>query len=342
MKEYLKRNSNQTGRARRAGKRSKQDRRWTLLFIGNHGRTITLKRFKGIVILSIFVFAVAIAVSAGLFVWNQKIIMDNRGLEDEVKSLNERLDALRHDKDILLTRLVVAESRVQENINRQTEQPETDQIANQQPPAADETVQAKPVIEPNLKAPATQKVDPKPVDVSSDAALSVVIENFTILDHTDDDRLKVLFKIKNTSSNSQRVSGHVIVVLKGEQTDWLPIPWMPLVDGRPTGKQRGHTFGINYFKTMRLSTPTPKHPEKYQTASVYVFTRKGELLLEKGFAVTLAPRKPKRAKPLPGVQAMPAENAEPPAAQPPAPEASPAPSSLQDAFREALEGTSSQ
>jgi hypothetical protein len=341
MKEYLKRNSNQTGRVRRAGKRSKQDRRWTLLFIGNHGRTITLKRFQGIVILSIFVFAVAIAVSVGLFVWNQEIIMDNRGLEDKVKSLNDRLDALRHDKDILLTRLVVAESRVQENINRQTEKPKTDQIANQQQPAPAETAPAKPVTESDVKAPVSQQVDPQPVDASSDASLSVVIEDFTILDHTDDNRLKVLFKIKNTSSNSQRVSGHVIVVLKGEQTDWLPIPWMPLVEGRPTGRQRGHTFGINYFKTMRLSTPTPKHPEKYQTASVYVFTRKGELLLEKGFAVNLAPAKPKPAKPSPGVHAMPAENAEPPAAQPPAPEASSPPPSLRDAFREALEGTPS-
>ena len=136
MREYLKRNSNRTGRVRRTGKRSKQDRRWTLLFIGNHGRTITLKRFKGIVILSVFVFVVAIGVSVGLFVWNQKIIMDSRDLEDEIKSLNDRLDKLRHDKDILLTRLVVAESRVQENISRQTEKTVTDPVANQQQPAA--------------------------------------------------------------------------------------------------------------------------------------------------------------------------------------------------------------
>ncbi len=341
MKQYLKRNSNQTGRVRRTGKRSKQDRRWTLLFIGNHGRTITLKRFKGIVILSIFVFAVAIAVSAGLFVWNQKIIMDNRDLEGEIKSLNERLDALRHDKDILLTRLVVAESQVQEKISSQTEKTETDQFADPQQPAADETAQVKPAVEQNVEPPAPKVADPQPVDESSDAGLSVGIEDFSILDHTGDNRLKVLFKIKNTSSNSQRVSGHVIVVLKGEQTDWLPIPSMPLVDGRPTGEQRGHSFGINYFKTMRLSTPSPKHPEKYQTASVYVFTRKGELLLEKEFSVTLSPNKAQYGKPLPGVHALPAENAKPPAAQPPAPEASPPPSSLRDAFREALEGTPS-
>ena len=342
MREYLKKNSNQTGRPRRTGKRSKQDRRWTLLFIGNHGRTVTLKRFKGIVMLSVLVLTLAIAVSAGLFVWNQKIILDNRGLEEELKILNERLNALRHDKDILLTRLVVAESRVQESVSRPAEKAETDQLAVQQPPPSDDAAQAKPMIAQKKESPAPKKIEPPPGDAPSDAGLSVAIEGFKILNQTNDNRLKVLFKIKNTSPNSQKVSGHIIVVLKGEQTNWLPIPWIPLVDGRPTGTQRGHTFGINYFKTMRLSTPSPKHPEKYQTASVYVFTRKGDLLLETGYPVKLSPNKPQIAKPSPGVHAMPAENTEPPAAQPPAPEASPPPSSLQDAFKEALQDTNTQ
>jgi hypothetical protein len=342
MKQYLKKNSNQTGQPRRAGKRSKQDRRWTLLFIGNHGRTVTLKRFKGIVILSIFVLTVAVAVTAGLFIWNQKIIMDNRGLKDELKILNERLDALRHDKDILLTRLVVAESRVQESINRPKEETETDPSADQPPPASDDAAQPSPAVAGKKEATAPQKVEPPPSDAPSDAGLSVAIENFQILNHTDDNRLKVLFKIKNTSPNSQRVSGHAIVVLKGEQTGWLPIPWMPLVDGRPTGEQRGHSFGINYFKTMRLSTASPRHPEKFQTASVYIFTREGDLLFEQGYPVELSPKKRQTARPLPGVHGLPAENAQPPASPTPAPEAPPPESSLQDAFREALEDKPSQ
>ena len=245
MKNYLKKNSNQGLRPHSTGKRSKQDRRWTLLFIGNHGRTITLKRFKGIVILSLLAFAAAIAITASLFVWNQKIIMDNRGLKDELKSLNERLDALRHDKDILLTRLVVAESRVQESLSRPAAETETDQFAGQPETASDDAGKAKPAAVQNIQAAPQKQVEPQQSDLSSDAGLSVAIEDFKTLNHTGDNRLKVLFKIKNTSPNSQRVSGHVIVVLKGEQTGWLPIPWMTLVEGRPTGKQRGHTFGIN-------------------------------------------------------------------------------------------------
>ena len=63
MMEYLKKNSNQAGRSPKAEKRSNQDRRWTLMFIGNHGRTITLKRFKSMVILIFTVLVVSIGIS---------------------------------------------------------------------------------------------------------------------------------------------------------------------------------------------------------------------------------------------------------------------------------------
>ena len=338
MMEYLKKNSNQAGRPLKAGKHSKQDRRWTLLFIGNHGRTITLKRFKGIVILSFVVLAVSIGVSAGLIVWNQKIIMDNHDLKDDLKILDERLDTLRHDKDILMTRLVLAESRVEESLGRKTEKPAENKLANQEQSRSDSEGKTNQVVAKKMERPATKQAESRPNSAPNDSGLSVAIENFQISNLSDDNRIKVLFKIKNTSPNSQRVSGHVVVILKGEQTNWLPMPWMPLVDGRPTGKQRGHSFGINYFKTLSVSTESPKFPEKFQTASVYVFTRTGKLLLEKGYAVKLPPNKPKDTEPAPALHAIPTESAPPPLAPPPVPKISVPPS--QDPFGETLKDTS--
>ena len=351
---YLKKNSTRPGWPPKAGRRSNQDQRWTLLFIGNHGRTITLKRFKGIVIVSMMVLAVSIAASAGLFVWNQKIIMDNHDLEDELKNLNKRIDALRHDNDILMTRLVLAESRVQESLGTKTETPAVENNPDPEQAATPIEDKANPVVAKKMEPPPSRQVAPQQNDAPIDAGLSVAVENFKVLNHAGDQRLKVLFKIKNTSPNSQKVSGHVFVVLKGEQTNWLPIPWTPLVDGRPPGKQRGHSFGINYFKTMRLSTQSPKFPEKFETASIYVFTGNGELLFEKAYPVKLSPTRPQAAKPIPGQNAIPAETAKPlpglhaiptetttlPAQPAPAPEVSPPPS--EDAIMETLRETQSQ
>jgi len=236
--DYFKKNSNQTSRPVKTGKRSKQDRRWTLLFIGNHGRTITLKRFKGIVILAFMVLFVTIGVSVGLFVWNLKIIMDNHGLKDDQKKLNNRIDALRHDKDILMTRLVVAKSRVQESSGGKTEDPVPDKSGSQEQSLSDKEVGRKQPAIKKTELSSPEQAEPQRNIASVDLGLSVAVENFNISNHSDDNRLKVLFKVKNTSPNSRKVSGHTIVVLKGDQTSWLPIPWMPLVDGRPTGTPR--------------------------------------------------------------------------------------------------------
>ena len=340
MMEYLKKNSNQSGRSLKAEKRSNQDRRWTLMFIGNHGRTITLKRFKSMVILIFTVLVASIGISAGLFVWNQKIIMDNHDLKDDLKNLNKRVDALRYDKDILMTRLVLAESKVQENLSSQTKKSADKKLPNQKPRRSDNDDKAKQLGEKKNKLPEPKQAEPQPNSAPVDSGLSVGIENFQISNLPDDNRLRVLFKIKNTTLNSQRVSGSTIVVLKGEQTNWLPIPWMPLVDGRPTGKQRGHSFGINYFKTMSLSTQLPKFPEKFQTASIYVFTHEGELLLEKTYPVKLPPNRLKDTEPAPALHAIPAESVPPPLAPTPAAKTAAPPS--RDALIETLQDTSSE
>jgi hypothetical protein len=310
----FKKNSNPTHRSVKTAKRAKQDRRWTLLFIGNHGKTITLKRFKGMVILAFAVLLSAIGISVGLFVWNLNIIMDNHGLKDELKSLNSRIDNLRHEKDILMTRLVVAESKAQQSLTDNAEASVPDKSVNQDSGLTEEKGQKTQAAPNNTEPPSIRLEESQHNTNAGDPGLSVAVEDFRVSDRFDENRLKVMFKVKNTSPNSQRVSGHAIVVLKGENTSWLPIPWMSLVDGRPTGKRRGHSFGINYFKTMRLSSRVPKSPEKFQTATIFIYTRQGQLLLEKEYPVHLPPHTPGENKPAASLHTLPVESS--PAADP--------------------------
>jgi len=293
------------------------------------------------VFLAFFVLLVSLGVSAGLFVWNQKIIIQKHDLEADLKNLDQRIDALRHEKDILMTRLVLAESRVQESIGEKPEnlsanrpaQPEKKGVGSN----PDEPIQqAAKKTEPSKPEP----VKPEQSSQPNDSNLSVAIENFLISNQSDTDRIGIQFKIKNTSPHSQRVSGHTIVVLKGDQTNWLPIPWMPLEDGRPSGRQRGHSFGINYFKTMRLTAKSPKFPEKYQTASVYVFTRKGELLLEERFPIQLPPNRIKDTEPAPALHTIPEEST-PLSPESPSDPGTSAPPSW-DALKESVDDKSSE
>ena len=107
-------NSNQADRSSTAAEWLHPDARWTLLFIGNRGKPITLKRFKGMVLITLLAMCLVIALAAGLYLWNRSILQEKNLLESKLQELTEQNQELRHEKDILLTRLVVAESRTLE------------------------------------------------------------------------------------------------------------------------------------------------------------------------------------------------------------------------------------
>ena len=119
--EIEKRNSEQTRSSLKTPKRFKPERRWTLLFMGDHGRVITLKRFKGLVLLGGLVLSISVAITFGLYFFSHNIAKEKKKLEIDLKNAEKELKTLRHEKDILMARLVLAESRLQENFGGRAE-----------------------------------------------------------------------------------------------------------------------------------------------------------------------------------------------------------------------------
>ncbi len=327
------------GRSAAAGKGPKPNKRWTLIFIGNHGKTITLERFKGMVLLTCLVVCISIAIAVGLLYLSLNNRQEKNQLESDLQDLKAQIKTIQHEKDVLMTKLVLAESRSKASPAKIPPQPIESAIPQQNANKTDKprsSSATKKLSQSTLlakiqKAPAPEKKAELPAAGNpSESDLSVALEDFKISPRADENVLSVQFKIKNTSPNSRRVSGHAIVVLKGEQLQqnkWLSIPGVSLADGKPTGRQRGYTFGINYFKTMRFKTNLPKSLSVYQTATVFIFTRKGELLLAQDFPVNLSAALPATAsKPSSGAPAAASQSsASQTAGEPPATAASTSP-----------------
>ena len=281
-------------------KRPGADRRWTLLFIGDHGNMITLKHFKAIVIGIGFLFIVAVVLAVVLFFQNQGTLNLNKALQKRFSDSEKQIEKLRHEKEILMARLVRAEARLKENaapelqIQPKSEPPNTSAPA---PPLAQKPKPAK-VVE--KKPAAVQATPPKPEPaetIEAEPVISVAVENFKVSRDGGPKNLNAQFKIKNTSPTPQRVSGRVVIVLKGDnlQVDqWLVMPAVGLVIDRPSGK-RGKLFSIQRFRTMNLVSRAPNYSDQFQTAAVYVFTKTGELLLEQEFSVEVPPAPPAAA-----------------------------------------------
>jgi hypothetical protein len=242
------------------------------------------------VIVNLLVICVAIVLAAGLFMWNRNILQEKNQLESHLNKLEEQNQELRHEKDILLTRMVVAESRTPEKQGSVLEK-HIDKESPRQ--TAQDTTDAGQSVPPALTTTKTEGQNQVKVQPDSDppgSGLSVAIENFKLSVRSGNNSLRVQFKLKNTSPYSQHVSGHAIVVLKGEevqQNQWVSLPGISLIEGKPTGRQQGNAFGISNFKIMRFTASKPHTPEKFQIASVYVFAQTGELLLEQDFPANL-------------------------------------------------------
>ena len=198
---------------------------------------------------------------------------ENKTLGTEIKGLKRTLDSERREKEIITARLVVSESRIKESMAKS--KPEQATVPQPKPPPPKGE---KPVKKLLVKPP--------------DPPLNVATENFIVFYEPDINSLRVEYKVINTGSKNQPVSGRTVVVLKDDSDNtrkWLVLPRVPMISGKPVGDQ-GRSFSIRNFRTMRFKAKDQIGPDQFKTAIVYIFTATGTLLLEKEYPVGIKSR----------------------------------------------------
>jgi hypothetical protein len=193
-----------------------------------------------------------------------------------------------------MARLVLAESKAKENTEKPSLGQADIQTDDQKTPESQteskiRTLEVK-KKSPSVAAAATPKPGlPEPRD--REPEFRVAVENFKVSRVSGSANVKAEFRIKNASPQSPKVSGHAVVVLKGEnlpKQKWLVMPSTDLIGDRPSGK-RGKKFSIQRFRTMRFTSWRPIESGEFQTAAVYIFLKTGELVYQEDFPVDLPP-----------------------------------------------------
>ena len=284
-------------------KPQKRKSHWTLLFVGDHGKVISLGKFKRVVIVSTVVVAVVVAITGWLYFLYRSNAQEKKRLQNVLEASRQKVTALRDEKDQLMVRLVLAESKINAG----------------QVESKEEKIKAKPAVSQDLSASATtkpkaadQKVDQtpaklpvvKPVPVADVATGTpdmpaesgqaeepqvVNVEKLMVLYETDTNRLRVTFVLRKTDPNTESVIGRAFVVLKQDKVDqkqWLTIPSVSLAAGKPSRVYRGQYFSIARFKTMKFERKV-NDSSRFQYVSVFIFTKDGKLLLEKELAIKI-------------------------------------------------------
>jgi len=269
-------------------------RRWTVLFIGDHGKVIAFKRIKTVIGLTLAALVVALAAVAVLLVVNQRLHGRGRDLQQRLEESRRQIESLSHEKDLLTAHVVLVETKMKETLSgvgrpvwelkRTPPEPETRAAATPTPTAAvtgGDADGAPETIPPGSEA--------RPPINSGD---TVAVEGFGAKYDPVRQSIEIKYKLAASGPGRKPVAGHVIVVFKGELVEpesWLAMPRVELPKGRPSGAQKGYTFSISHSKAFAQTLPVPKPAPGYTTAVLYVFSHEGQLIVAREYAVTLQP-----------------------------------------------------
>ena len=269
------------------------DRRWTVLFIGDHGKVIAFKRIKTLAILTIAALVTALTTVGVLVSVNQGLHSRARELQQRLESSQQQVQALRQDRDLLTAHVVLVETKMREAL-AEAGRPAADRKPRPaEPPTAIDRLESQTEAG---SADAEKDSERAPSDPQAktpvDRGEAVALEGFRAKFDESRNAFDLQYKLVATNPGRKPLAGHVIVVFKGEDLDperWLAMPRVELPRGRPSGIQKGYTFSISYSKAFSQSMPAPKSFPPYTTAVVYVFSPEGQLLLARDYAVRLQP-----------------------------------------------------
>jgi len=280
---------------------------WTLLFIGDHGKIIRLQKFKGLMMTWVIasVITLTAAVCLGFFYYDE--VVKNSLLEDSLRDNRHKIRSLRDEKDILLARVVVAESKRSPRKGKTTVKAKAVTVKKKEiteetlftptellpekieaKPAATVVMAAEPGNRQEIKTESAGSSEILESNFPGDPPTIVTIDDFFSIVEPDSNRLRIKYKIRNVDPNSNPVSGRTFLILKSKSQapeNWTVIPVVELASGKPVNVKNGRSFSITRFKTVRFKAPHHNDLAPYETATILVYAMSGELLLEKSFPI---------------------------------------------------------
>jgi len=275
------------------GNKTYNRKKWSILFIGEDGKVVTIKHFKGIVIGLAMLLSILILVLIILYYqyqnrteWAETLRKDMTGVVAENRSLKD-------EKDQMLARLVILESKLKareqqgppEGIGKMPGKEEPPKNVAKEPSAqvADREKDPKGGQKQASTTPATESNAQVP-------PISIANKNLIVCQDPTSDYMRVEYKVFNTGAKDAPVAGRSIIILKGNNMnseDWIVLPNVPLSDLKPSG-ERGKRFRIYNFRTIKYKVQSSAVKGRLETATIFTFTDDGKLVMERDYPIEMS------------------------------------------------------
>ncbi len=258
---------------------SGKDPHSTVLLVDSRGKVRTVSNFGRRMMVMTWLIALSLLLCGVMAFFYARIHGENNRLKADVADLQNRLEKATMDKELLMARVVIAEST--------TAKPAAESIAA----AAAPKEKAAPVVEPDKPVSKPQpEPESKPIETAkaeTPPKLAVEVGNFEARYRKDRSRIEVTYSLKNKGST--KAEGRSVAVLSTDGTGsdrLISIPRVWLENGRPQGN-RGRRFSIRSFMRVNLDREVEAAGARITQAEVFVFSENGELLAQKRFPVAL-------------------------------------------------------
>lgn len=272
----------------------RRPRRWTLLFVGAKGQVRRIERFAVMTAAVMALLSAAALAALSLYLIYQQPLAESRRLRSILAQVRQENRRLTEEKELLLAELVV----VKETASRQggAPAPTAELMSDPEPglktvPAlpADSAVSAR--LAPAPPAPKPKTIEPAPAvlaDTQPVPPAPVAVEGLAFSHDAETRELTVRFKLMNAGPESEPVSGRTFVVMETDlpDTPFLTLPRVPLENGRPVRITNGRYFSIARFNIVTFKAKDPGDPDRFRSATVFVFALSGELLLKRHFPLS--------------------------------------------------------
>ena len=276
-----------------------------ILIVNDFGELKSGNYLKAVVYFFLVVSVVASLGATGFYWLYSQTKLQNNQLETSVSNLEEKVQRLTGEKELLMARLVVTGNvseleTMPEDVQPKLPQKEKRQGMIDKPDQGpledasgdmiehDKKLFSESKVPDSLQDPAGQsaQVEQEWAETLSDHTGSVTVDNFSLSRGSSRQQVVVRFDLKNTTENSREISGRIFCVLRPENADssqWVVTPKASLKDGIPGPYRKGHYFSISRFKPVQFTISTGTPPEKFTTASIYIFDETEMLLFKTTF-----------------------------------------------------------
>ncbi|MBL0717261.1 MAG: hypothetical protein JJV89_04350 [Desulfosarcina sp.] len=261
----------------------KQNKKWTLLLVGDHGEIKYIRNFIGVMMTLLIALIIAVSIAVFYIVIYKSAKNENEDLLSALNTARDQALSLRKEQDLLLVRLVVAEQKnkaltTELKIDKKGKQVKSKKIkissTQQKISKSVKTVQKKAI---KKSAPA----------VVPEKKLKVAVDNFSCSISSNNSIIKIKFKLMNKSLKSRSATGYTFVILSNNRIDknkWFIFPQAKLLDGKPAIIKKGRFFSISRYNIIKFNRKTPiENIESFNEAKVCVYDVNGNLLIKKIF-----------------------------------------------------------